>query len=86
MADFETNFDGAENNSLEIVLYQFEPILLISSANIITETSSFEDETSSSEKMSARKKNIQVDELEIPTGECSGVASGRTKNFQRKNE
>ena len=38
MANFETNFDGAENSSLEIVPYQFEPLLKNSSANIITES------------------------------------------------
>ena len=44
MADFETDFDGAENNSLEIVPYQFEPLLQNSSANIVKETSSSEDD------------------------------------------
>ena len=43
MLDFETDFNCAENNSLEIVPYQFEPLLKSSSANIITETSSSED-------------------------------------------
>ena len=44
MADFETDFDGTENNSLEIFPYQFEPLLQSNSANIITETSSSEDD------------------------------------------
>ena len=44
MLDFETDFNCAENNSLEIVPYQFEPLLKSSSANIITKTSSSEDD------------------------------------------
>ena len=44
MADFQTDFDYAENNSLEIVPYQFEPLVKNNYPNTITETSSFEDE------------------------------------------
>ena len=56
MADFETDFDGAENNSLEIVPYQFEPLLKHSSGNKNTETSSSEDDLESG----GVKKNIPV--------------------------
>ena len=43
MADFETDFNCTENNSIESVPYQFEPLLQYNSANIITESSSSED-------------------------------------------
>ena len=44
MADFQTCFDYAENNSLEIVPYQFEPLVHNNYPNTITETSSSEDD------------------------------------------
>ena len=43
MADSQTDFDYAENNSLEIVPYQFEPLVHNNYPNTITETSSSED-------------------------------------------
>ena len=36
MADFQTDFDYAENNSLEIVPYQFESLLQNDSGNTTT--------------------------------------------------
>ena len=44
MFDFETDFIGANNNTLEILPQQFEPLLQNSSATIITDTSSSEDD------------------------------------------
>ncbi|XP_065057682.1 P2X purinoceptor 7-like [Rhopilema esculentum] len=44
MADSQTDFDYAENNSLEIVPYQFEPLVQNNYPNTITETSSSEDD------------------------------------------